>query len=146
MLRLSMAVSVLSCLLLGLAAPLQAQEATPKTINSVIEDHMEVVGSDKKHVGAVDSTTPSRRPGSAPSTATLLFRTRPQKKPWLSGSPPANPLVARRDRRPPPDARKGRCSPAQHGKSYYLPRDDAGRDACGSSEHGCRTTARSTQA
>ena len=54
MLRLMMATPVLSCLVLGSAASTYAQEAAPKTTNSVIREHMEVVGSDKQHVGVVD--------------------------------------------------------------------------------------------
>ena len=40
-----------SCALAPLA---QAQDSTTKTTNSVVREHMEVVGSDKGHVGTVD--------------------------------------------------------------------------------------------
>lgn len=54
MARLSTVVSVVSLLMSGLVAPAQAQDAVPKTTNSVVKEHMEVIGSDKKHVGTVD--------------------------------------------------------------------------------------------
>jgi len=40
-----------SCALAPLA---QAQDSTAKTTNSVVREHMDVVGSDKVHVGTVD--------------------------------------------------------------------------------------------
>lgn len=40
-----------TCALMPLA---HAQEPTAKTTNSVVREHMEVVGSDKIHVGTVD--------------------------------------------------------------------------------------------
>ena len=39
---------------LSLAPVALAQEPTAKTTNSVVREHMEVVGSDKVHVGTVD--------------------------------------------------------------------------------------------
>lgn len=53
MARLPIVLSLVSCLLPGLIAPASAQETT-KTTNSIVKEHMEVVGSDKKHVGTVD--------------------------------------------------------------------------------------------
>jgi len=39
---------------LAIAPGAHAQEPTAKTTNSVVREHMEVVGSDKVHVGTVD--------------------------------------------------------------------------------------------
>lgn len=54
MTRLPSVILVVSLLLPSLIAPAQAQDATPKTTNSVVKEHMEVIGSDRKHVGTVD--------------------------------------------------------------------------------------------
>jgi len=53
MTRFPVVVSLIACLLPGPIASAQAQEGAPKTTSSVIKEHMQVVGSDKKHVGTV---------------------------------------------------------------------------------------------
>lgn len=54
MLRTLSAVSLVLTATFALAPLVNAQEPTAKTTNSVVREHMEVVGSDKVHVGTVD--------------------------------------------------------------------------------------------